>query len=103
MLFAALVMGFLPRYALMSLSFYGEAWLGFFICFSLWLYLKKHFMVMALVASWMPLLRPEGIFFLAPLCLQMLLQKRFREVLLLLLPAAAAVLDDAAAAVAVPA
>ncbi|MDF1637849.1 hypothetical protein [Alcanivorax jadensis] len=86
MLSAVLLMGLLPRYALMSLSFYGEAWLSFFICLSLWFYLKKKYIIMAFVASWMPLLRPEGFFFLAPLCLQMLLKKRFSEFLLLLLP-----------------
>jgi len=86
LLAAIMVMGFLPRYALMSLSFYGEVWLGFFLILALFLFLKKNLLWMSLVASCFPLLRPEGIFFLAPLCLYMVMERRPKEFFLMLLP-----------------
>lgn len=86
MLAAVLVMGLLPRYALMSLSFYGEAWLGFFLILTLFLFLKKGFMWMSFVASWLPLLRPEGIFFLIPIGLYLAKEKRGKELAVLILP-----------------
>lgn len=80
------VLGLIPRYALMSLSFYGEVWLGFFLVLSLWLYLGRHFWLLALVAGWLPLLRPEGIFFLGPVWMAMLLKRRWKEAIVLVLP-----------------
>jgi len=83
---AVLMMGLLPRYALMSLSFYGEAWLGFFLILALFFFLKKSFLWMSFVASWLPLLRPEGIFFLIPIGLYLAKERRAKEVALLILP-----------------
>lgn len=86
LLAAVLMMGLLPRYALMGLSFYGEVWLGFFLIVAVFLFLKKNFLWMAGVAAWLPLLRPEGIFFLAPLFLYLVLERKWRESALLILP-----------------
>lgn len=86
MLVAAVMMGLIPRYALMSLSFYGEAWLGFFAILSLLLFLRQHWRWLAFVAAWLPLLRPEGILFLVPLGLALLRQRKWPEIVLLLLP-----------------
>lgn len=86
-LLAGLVMmGLLPRYALMSLSFYGEAWLGFFVVLAVLLFLRKHYLLMACVVSWLPLLRPEGIFFLIPVGVYLFRERKIRELILLLLP-----------------
>lgn len=83
---AVTLMACVPRYALMSLSFYGEVWLGFCLCLALWLYLRHQFLLMAFVASWLPLLRPEGIFFLAPVWVAMVARKRWREAAMLIAP-----------------
>lgn len=83
---AVLILGLLPRYALMNLSFYGEVWLGFFLIFSLYLYLEKRYVAMSIVGAWLPLLRPEGIFFLAPLCVAMLKERRIDAFFILLFP-----------------
>lgn len=81
-----LVMGLLPRYALMSLSFYGEVWLGFILCFLSWFFLRQQFLVVAVLTSLLPLIRPEGIFFLAPLFAFMVLKRRWKEAALMILP-----------------
>lgn len=81
-----LVMGLLPRYALMSLSFYGEVWLGFALCFLIWFFLRRQFLIVAILASLLPLIRAEGIFFLAPLFAYMLLKRRWKEAALMILP-----------------
>lgn len=88
MVLSILVVGLLPRYALMSLSFYGEVWLAFFLSIAMLLYLRGRILAVAVVASWMPLLRPEGIFFLAPIALYLLLNRRLRELAFLLFPGA---------------
>lgn len=86
LLAAVIMMGLLPRYALMSLSFYGEAWLGFFVILSVLLFLRKQFLWMSLVVAWLPLLRPEGIFFLIPVGVYLFRERRVKEIVLLLLP-----------------
>lgn len=83
---AICVIGFLPRYAITALSFYGEAWLGFIICSSIWLYIRKDFLLLAIVASLLPLIRPEGIFFLGGIWIFMLKGSRWREAFLMVLP-----------------
>ena len=84
--FAILLLAFLPRFSLMSISFYGEAWLGGFICLSIWLYVKKKYFWLAFVASWFPLLRPEGIFFLSAYGVFFIFERRWKELLLLFAP-----------------
>lgn len=86
MLLAVLVMGLLPRYAVMSLSFYGEVWLTFALCLLLWLFVSRYWWGVALVASVLPLIRPEGLFFLIPLWFFMLKQRCWRQMAWMVLP-----------------
>lgn len=83
---AITVMGMMPRYALTSISFYGEAWLTFLLCIVMFLYLKKYYLQVALFSSLLPLIRPEGMFFWIPLWLCMAWQRRWRECLVMFLP-----------------
>lgn len=83
---AVLVMGLAPRYALTSLSFYGEFWLGACVCLMIWCFVSRHYTALALVGGLLPLLRPEGICFLLPLWIYMLKERRWKEAVLLLLP-----------------
>ena len=83
---AVVIMGLFPRYAFTSLSFYGESWLGICLCLVLWLYLRQCFMAMAIVAGILPLLRPEGIYFLAPLCFFLVIKRQWKEAILMILP-----------------
>lgn len=83
---AVLIMGMVPRYALTSLSFYGEFWLGCFVCVLIWSFASRYYTISALVGGLLPLLRPEGIYFLFPLWIYMLKEKRWREAVLMLAP-----------------
>src|SRR5690554_6601311 len=83
---AIAILGFMPRFAIMNLSFYGEVWLAFFLSISLLLYVRQKWMLLAAVAAWLPLMRPEGIFFLGPLALFFLANRRFKEFFLLIAP-----------------
>src|SRR5699024_10723197 len=85
-LLAATVLGLIPRFALMNLSFYGEVWLGFFLVLCLYVYLRKHLLALAFIGAWLPLIRPEGIFFLFPIAVCFLWHKRFWHLLWLVLP-----------------
>lgn len=86
MLLAVLVMGLNPLYALVSLSFYGEFWVGFFLTLLIWFFVNKQLLFVAILASLMPLIRAESVLFLAPLWLWMLKQKHYRFAILIVLP-----------------
>lgn len=83
---AALVMGLTPRYVFTSLSFYGEFWVGFFACLLLWLFVYRHFMLAAVVAGFLPLMRPEGIYFLGLFWVYMVKERRFSEAIVMIMP-----------------
>lgn len=83
---AALILGLTPRYAFMSLSFYGELWLGFFLALSVYFFINKKLAALAIVAAWLPLLRPEGIFFLIPIAFYFLRHGQYKALFFLLLP-----------------
>ena len=76
---AVMLVALLPRYAMMSLSFYGELWLALFIVLALYFYLRAGYARMAVLASWLPLLRPEGIFFIVPIWIFLVREKRWVE------------------------
>ena len=86
MIFACLIMGLIPRYAFTTLSFYGEFWLGFFICLITWLLLRRHFFWLSLVAGLLPLLRPEGIYFYSFIFLFLVLERKWKEALCSVVP-----------------
>lgn len=86
MALSVLVMGLIPRYAFTTLSFYGEFWIGFFVCILLWLFVSRHFMIASLVAGVLPLIRPEGIYFLAFLWVFMVKERRFKEAAIMVAP-----------------
>lgn len=83
---AVMVMGLLPRFSLTSLSFYGEAWLLFILCFITYLYLTQRYLWVSIFASLLPLIRPEGMFLWVPLWASMLWNKRWKEAAVMLLP-----------------
>src|SRR5690554_5485997 len=83
---AILIMGLFPRYVFTSLSFYGESWLGLCLCLAIWLYLRQYLLAMAIVAGILPLLRPEGIYFLAPLWGFLVARRQWKEALVMILP-----------------
>lgn len=86
MVSAVIMMGLIPRYAFTTLSFYGEFWLGFFISLLLWLCVTRHILCAALVASILPLIRPEGIYFWAFLMVFMLKKGFWKPAMFMLVP-----------------
>lgn len=86
---AIIVMGLMPFYALVSLSFYGEIWLSLLLNLALLLFLRKSWLVLACIAGLLPLIRPEGLFYMVPFWLYMLHKKQWRACILMLLPGGA--------------
>lgn len=86
MLLGCAVMGLLPLYAMVSLSFYGEVWLGFFLCLTTYAFVRQQWLLMAVAASVLPLTRPEGIFFFIPLWLYIASRRRFDAAALMVVP-----------------
>lgn len=80
---SSLLLALLPLYFLVSMSFFGEAWLNIFVALSLYFQASGRYKKAALVVSLMPLVRPEGIFFVVAFSLWSLFK---RDWLLALLP-----------------
>lgn len=72
-----LIIAFMPVQSIMSISYYGEALLFTFTAFAMLCYLKKLWLACALLASLLPLIRPEGIFLLAPFSIYFLIKKQY--------------------------
>jgi hypothetical protein len=76
--FAALVVyAFMPVVVMMNISFYGETLLMLFYPVGIFLWLRDDFLKAALVLSLLPLVRPEGIYLLAPFSIYFLLNRRY--------------------------
>lgn len=86
MIAAVLIMGLLPRFALTSLSFYGEAWLAFFLCLLVFFYLHEKFLLVAVLSSMLPLIRPEGMLFWIPIWAFMIMEKKWKEAFIMFFP-----------------
>lgn len=86
MVCAILIMGMMPLYALVSISFYGESWLGLGLCMILWLFLRNRLVAASLVTGLLPLIRPEGIFFLVPLLVFMVKERKWYASSLMIMP-----------------
>ncbi|MCC1498071.1 glycosyltransferase family 39 protein [Alcanivorax sp. 1008] len=86
MLAASLVLALMPLYAYVSLSFYGEFWLSAAICVACWALISRRLWVFAGVISLMPLLRPEGFYFLFMGAIFLAVEKRTRQFLMACIP-----------------
>ncbi|MFZ5723590.1 MAG: hypothetical protein ACOY33_07995 [Pseudomonadota bacterium] len=80
---SVLLLGLMPLYAFVFLSFYGENWLTLALAAGIWCFVSGRERAAVVLFSLLPLLRPEGIFMLAPLALHLLLQRRFALLALL--------------------
>lgn len=66
---AMVLLGLMPLYGFISLSFYGESWFMVLLCLALWLYSRGRLVAACLVVSVLPLVRAEGILFVGFLSL----------------------------------
>lgn len=71
------LLALMPLFAFVFLSFYGETWLTLALAAALYCFASGRERSAALLFALLPLLRPEGIFFIAPLGLHYLLRRRF--------------------------
>lgn len=88
-LLSVLILGLVPLYFFVGISFYGEAWLAVVVSvmvFALATERRRFFLV---AASLMPLVRPEGVYFLAPIAAWLALRRDVRGLALLVWPGVA--------------
>ncbi|MEY1661992.1 hypothetical protein [Isoalcanivorax beigongshangi] len=83
---AVAVVGSVPLFVLVSLSFYGEVWLGLILVLTIWSQAHGHHKAAALLLGAMPLIRPEGIFFVIPYVLFRLMKRSWALTALCLAP-----------------
>lgn len=61
------LLALMPLYFFVSMSFYGEAWLGLLVCAAIWLHCRGHSLAVLWLVGLFPLVRPEGLFFVLSL------------------------------------
>lgn len=86
MAFSLLLLAFMPLYSLVMLSFLGEGWLTFFLCLALFLFTSGRYRACAFAVGLMPLVRPDGIFFVILMAGYFLKERRPICFFLLMLP-----------------
>lgn len=87
LLLACCTLLWMPLYALVSMSFYGESLLAPLMGIAIYALASQRPRLLAASSAAMPFIRPEGAFYLGFLGLQRLWQKRFRQATAMLLPA----------------
>lgn len=80
---STLLLACMPLFAFVSISFYGENWLALLLAAGAWCFVAGRERTAAFVFALLPLVRPEGIFLIAPLGLYWLLRRRVDLLLLL--------------------
>lgn len=86
MILAVLLLGLMPIYAFVSISFLAESWLTLFAAATFYAFIRKQYFLCVLFGSLLPLIRPEGLFLIIPLAIFLLRHWRLRELVLLGLP-----------------
>jgi hypothetical protein len=72
---SAFLLALMPLYALVSLSFYGESWMMFFISAITLSFFLGHVRLSTILVALLPLIRPEGIVFVLAFCLYGLIRR----------------------------
>ncbi|HEX4937763.1 MAG TPA: hypothetical protein VFX11_03755, partial [Candidatus Kapabacteria bacterium] len=81
---AALLLAVMPLYFFVGMSFYGESWLLVLVAASAFCHVYGHKRLFLLATAVMPLVRPEGIFFVLVFSAIFLYQRKWRELAALL-------------------
>lgn len=79
---SVLVYALMPVVAVMNVSFYGEMLLLALYSACVYTFIRGQYRLLAVVASLLPLVRPEGIFLLAPVSIFLLIRKHYVEFLI---------------------
>lgn len=83
MLPSVFLLALMPLYAFVFLSFYGEAWMTLFLMAGVWCLTSDRYRLAALCFSLLPLIRPEGIYFVVPLGLWWLAKRQWQPLVVL--------------------
>lgn len=83
-----IIFSLFPRYAFMSLSFYGEIWLIFLLISAIYFWSKRSYLLLAFFLGLLPLTRLEGFLFCISFYLLFLKERRVKEIILMTLPGA---------------
>lgn len=83
MLPSVLLLALMPLYVFVFLSFYGEAWMTLCLMAGVWCLTSNRQQLAALCFALLPLIRPEGIYFVVPLGLWWLGRKEWRLLVIL--------------------
>lgn len=86
MIIAVLLLALMPLYVFVSISFLAESWLTLLATATFYAFIRKQYVLCAMIGSLLPLTRPEGLFLIAPLAVFLLRHWRLRELILLGLP-----------------
>ena len=78
----------IPRFLFTTLSFYGESWAGFFLVIGFWGVARNKLPIALLGFALLPLIRPEGIFFLVFYILYLASEKRWKSAGIAVFPGA---------------
>lgn len=76
----------MPLYFFVSMSFYGEAWLCLLVCVAIWLHCRGHNLTALSLVGLLPLVRPEGLFFVLSLVVAVWFSAERRRAWIPLLP-----------------
>lgn len=76
----AFLLATMPLYIFMGMSFYGESWLAFLITVSMYCYVHEHKKLFLIIVAIMPLVRPEGLFFVMGFTAIFLYQRKWRYI-----------------------
>jgi len=85
-LLGTILLACMPLYLWTSMSFYGEAWLVVLVCMAGWATASNRSHISACVVALMPLVRPEGIFWLIPALVQRVWRRDYPGAAIMLLP-----------------
>ncbi len=83
---SVLVLALMPAWMFVSIGFLGESWLSLCLIMALFFFLRGWMTATALCASLLPLIRPEGLWLIAPLAVLFLCRRQYRCLILLGLP-----------------
>lgn len=83
MLPAVLLLALMPVYVFVFLSFYGEGWMTLCLMAGVWCMTSERRQMAALLFSLLPLIRPEGIYFILPVGVWWLVSREWRSLIML--------------------
>ena len=83
MAFSTLILACMPLYFFIYMSFYGENWLTLGVAGLMAAFVYQRYFLVAVIAAFLPLIRPEGLFFIIPLGMFFLYKNNIKPILIM--------------------